>query len=120
MNFESIPHDRIISAFERNVPDCYVRDYRAGDGFLTICRGYKDIPWKDNSSSPRVYRQVPKETLCSIPRGNVTGPSKFAGLRLVRPGWRVEFRKAARFLTHPQKQAITEYLGRGEVFQGVR
>ncbi len=115
----SIPHDRLISAFERCVPDCYVRDYRGNDGYITICRGYMDIPWKGQLSTQKVYRTVPKETLMSMPRGNVTAASLFDGLRLIRPGWRIEIRKAMNKITHQQKKRITRMLGVGEVFPGV-
>ena len=115
----SIPHDRIIHAFERCVPDCYVKDYRDNGGYLTLCRGYKDIPWADQATGGKVYRQVPDQTLGSIPRGNVTAASKFDGLRLTRPGWRMEFRRAMQKITYVQQRAITKMLGVGEVFPGV-
>lgn len=65
------------------------------------------------------YRQVPAVTLASIPRGNVTPATQYRGLRLERPGWRQEFRKASKHLSVTQQKGITESLGVGEVFQGV-
>jgi len=66
-----------------------------------------------------VYRQVPDETLSSIPRGNVTAASLYDGIKLLRPGWRMEFRKAMEKITYVQQRAITKMLGVGEVFPGV-
>ena len=112
-------HGDIISAFERHVPGCYVRDYRDQGGFITICRYYKDIKWRDQSIAPVVERQVPAITLANLPRGYVTAPTRYIGVRLDRPGWRREFRRAAEHLTLAQMEAITEELGCGEVFPGV-
>lgn len=119
MYYGSIAHDRIIDAFQRNVPGCYVRDYRENGGYITICKNYRDVPWRDQLTTQRTYRQVPAVTLVSLPRGYVTSATHFAGLSLVRPGWRLEFRKAMRHLSHMQKRAITKALGVGEVFPGV-
>lgn len=115
----SIPHDRIINAFERHVPGCYVRDYRDNQGYITICRNYRDIKWGGQTTTTPVYRQIPAVTLASIPQGNVTAPSLYHGVRLMRPGWRQEFRKAMRHLSYLQQRAITKTLGVGEVFPGV-
>lgn len=112
-------HDKIIAAFTRHVPDCYVRDYRDQNGFITLCRGYKDIPWRDQASTRNVYRQVPKDTLVNLPRGTVTFATHHRGLALDRPGWRREFHRAMPHLTDVQMRAITEFLGAGEVFQGI-
>lgn len=117
---ESIPHDRIIAAFQRHVPGCYIRDYRDSGGFITICRQYRDIPWTDQMTTRKVYRQIPNITLASIPKGNVTAATLYRGLRLERPGWRIEFRKAAEHLSDSQKQKITRDLKAGEVFPGIR
>ncbi len=119
MYYGSLGHDRIIEAFRRNVPGCYVNDYREGGGFITICRGYKDIKWNDQSNAGNVYRQVPATTMCSIPRGNVRSATMFSGLALTRPGWRIEFRKAMKSLTEIQMRGITDFLGVGEVFPGI-
>ncbi len=119
MYFGSIPHDRIISAFERSVPDCYVRDYRDNGGYITICRGYKSIPWGGQLSTTKVERNVPKHTLVNLPRGCVTSATHFRELRLVRPGWRREFRRAMNYLTEAQMRRITKELGCGEVFPGI-
>lgn len=115
----SIPHDRIIDAFQQHVPGCYVRDYRENNGYITICRNYRDIRWQSGQSTAPVERQIPAITLASLPQGNVTAANLHAGFRLVRPGWRVEFRKAMEHLTHVQQKAITRTLGVGEVFPGV-
>lgn len=115
----SLPHDRIIEAFSRAVPGSYVRDYRDKGGFITICRDYRDIPWKEQLSAPPVYRQVPAVTLVSIPRGNVTPATQYRSLRLERTGWRIQFRNAMKHLTYVQMRRITKALGVGEVFPGV-
>ena len=116
----TIDHGKIIGAFQRHVPGCYVRDYRDNGGFITICRDYKTIRWGDQLSTARVEKSVPAVTLCNLPRGQVTAASQFVGLKLHRPGWRVEFRRASKHLTDVQKRAITRELRCGEVFRGVR
>ena len=115
----SLDHGRIIEAFRRCVPGSYVRDYRAGGGFLTICRDYRDIKWKDQTTTAKVERQVPATTLASIPRGDVTSATIYRGLALERPGWRREFRRAAENQSKDQMKAITKFLGAGEVFAGI-
>ena len=120
MYMGSIEHGRIIRAFELHVPGVYVRDYRASGGFITICRNYRSIKWGGQTTTAKVEKQVPAITLCSLPRGNVTAMSRFYGLKLDRPGWRQELRRASRHLSHTQKRAITRELGVGEVFYGVR
>jgi hypothetical protein len=119
MYYGSIPHDRIIEAFRRAVPGCYVRDYRDRNGFITVCRDTKDMPWRDQTTTRKVYREVPATTLCNLPRGNVTSATHYRGLALDRPGWRQELRRAGRHLSDLQKREITEYLGVGEIFQGI-
>lgn len=119
MYYGSIEHSKIISAFQHHVPDCFVRDYRDRGGFITICRGIRDIRWKDQATAGRVYRKVPHTTLVNLPRGNVTSATIYSGLALDRPGWRVEFRRAARHLSEDQMRSITKELGAGEVFPGI-
>ena len=116
----SIYHGDIISAFTRHVPGAYVRDYRDNGGFITICKNYRTIQWGDQTTTAKREVSVPAVTLCNLPRGYVTASSHFAGLKLHRPGWRVEFRRASRHLTQVQKRAITRALHCGEVFYGVR
>ncbi len=120
MYYGSIPHDRIIEAFRRYVPGCFVRDYRDRGGFITICRDYRDIPWRDQTTTRKVYRQVPAVTLVNLPRGNVTSATRFVGAALDRPGWRLEFRnRAMPNLSEIQMREITKFLGAGEVFPGI-
>lgn len=119
MYYGSISHDRIIEAFLRNVPGSYVRDYRDKGGYITIARGYKDIPWGEQMSTTKTYYKVPVDTLVSIPKGQVTSTTYHRGLALERPGWREQFRKAMRHLTYQQMKDITKALGMGEVFPGI-
>ncbi len=107
---------KIIEAFQRCVPGCYVRDYRDQGGYITICRDYRNIKWGDQLDAGRSYQQIPATTLVNLPRGNVTSTSIYAGMELVRPGWRLELRRAARHLSEVQRRDITEFLGVGEVF----
>lgn len=116
----SMDHGKIINAFLRCVPGTYVRDYRDNNGYITVCRYYKDLPWRDQISTRKVYRQVPAITLLNLPRGTVRAQTRFEGLRKTRPGWREEFRRAMPNLTYDQMRRITKALGVGEVFQGVR
>jgi hypothetical protein len=119
MYYGSLYHGDIIAAFQRHVPGVYVRDYREQGGFITICRYYKDIPWKGTLSTKKVERQVPAITLVSLPRGYVTAPTRYKALRLDRPGWRQQFRRAKEHLTEQQMRAITEDLGETELFPGI-
>ncbi len=114
----SFEHGKIIEAYTRNVPGTYVRDYRDNGGYITICRGYKDIKWRDQTTTANVYRQVPKETLVNLPRGNVTAATIYSGVTLVRPGWRTEFRKSMMYTSRDQQKRIEKFLGAGEVFPG--
>ena len=120
MDYNSIAHDDIIAAFKKNVPDCYVRDYRDRGGYITVCRNYRTIKWGGQLSTTKEYRTIPAITLFNMPRGQVTAPSRFRGAALIRPGWKLEFRRAARHLTQDQMRGITKSLGRGEVFTGVK
>lgn len=118
--YESIYHGDIISAFLRHVPGAYVRDYRENGGFIVICKDVKTIKWGDQTTTTKTECQIPATTLVNLPRGNVTAMTRFIGLRLDRPGWRREFRRAAQHLSDTQMRAITHDLGRGEVFPGIR
>jgi hypothetical protein len=115
----AISHDDIIRAFQRHVPGCYVRDYRDNGGFITICKNYRDIKWTDQSTTSKVERQVPATTLVNLPRGYVTAPTQFKGFKLHRPGWRLQFRNAMKYLSHNQMRRITRELRAGEVFPGI-
>ena len=119
MYYGSIEHSKIISAFQHHVPGVFVRDYRDNNGYIAICRGYKDIKWGGQTTTTKVYRTVPHETLVNLPRGNVASASTFRGMALVRPGWRIEFRKAARLISEQQQRRITKELHVGEVFRGI-
>ncbi len=116
----SIEHGRIIGAFQRHVPGCYIRDNRATGGYINICRGYRDIPWKDNKTAPKVYRQAVNITLMNLPRGFVTPATQYRGLSLVRPGWRQEFRRASRHLTQVQMRKISMDLKARNIFPKTR
>ena len=116
----SIDHGRIIAAFQRSVPGCYVRDYRSNGGYIVIARDYRDIKWTGPQSTAKVERRIPAVTLVNLPRGNVTAATRYVGLRLDRPGWRREFRRAAQHLSVAQMRRITRELGVDEVFPGIR
>ena len=119
MYYGSFEHGKIIEAFHRFVPGSYVRDYRDRGGFITICRDYRDIRWKDQTTTSKVYRTVPKTTLVNLPRGNVQSATIHRGLALERPGWRLEFRRAMPHLSRDQMKSITRFLGAGQVFPEV-
>lgn len=119
MHIGSLETARIISAFQRHVPGCYVRDYRDNGGYITVCRDYRDILWNDQTVTRKVERTVPAVTLLNLPRGWITRRTIFSGLRLHRPGWRQEFERAAKHLSESQMRAITKELGAGEVFEGI-
>jgi hypothetical protein len=115
-DFNSIPHDDIIRAFLRNVPGAYVRDYRDNGGYITICKNYRDIKWGSKGGADKVSYQIPAITLVNLPQGNVTMASRYYGLKLDRPGWKHEFRKAAIYLSDDQRRRITKALKRDQVF----
>ena len=119
MFYGAIPHDRIIEAFRRHVPGVYVRDYRDRGGFIVICKDYRTIKWKGQTTTTPEYRQVPATTLVNLPRGNVTSATRYISMALDRPGWRLEFRRAAHHLSNQQMRHITKELKVGEVFQGI-
>ena len=116
----SLETSRIISAFQRHVPGSYVRDYRDKGGFIVIARNYKTIKWGGQTTTTKVERQVPAITLVNLPRGFITAATRYKGLKLDRPGWRTEFRRAARHLSDSQMRRITRELRAGEVFWGIR
>lgn len=115
----SLSHDDILRAFTTHVPGSYIRDYRSNKGFIAVCKNFRNIKWRDQLSAPKVEVQVPAVTLVNVPKGYVKPATQFVGVRLHRPGWRQEFRKAMRHLSQEQMQAITDALGVGEVFPGV-
>ena len=119
MYIGTFDHDKIISVFRRNIPGCYVRDYREQGGYITLCRDYKDIAWGGQTTTTPVYRSVPRVTLVSLPRGVVTRSTHYHGLALTRPGWQQEFRRASDHLSDVQMRRITHDLGAGEVFRGI-
>lgn len=116
MYIGSLYHGDIINAFQRNVPNVYVRDYRDRGGFIVIFQGTKTIDWAGQMSTRQQYRNVPDKTLVNLPRGNVTRRSLYYGLKLHRPGWITEFARAAQHLTHAQKRRIEKALGGLELF----
>lgn len=108
---QSIEHSKIISAFERNVPDCYVRDYRPNSSWLAVCRGYKtvqDFSLYEKGEPTEIT--VPRECLCFIPRGTVTATTWWNGMALIRPGWRNQMRLAKKKLTDAQMRRIEKDL----------
>lgn len=109
---DCISHDDIIRAFTKHVPGSYVRDYRDSGGYITICRGYQDIRWGGQLSTTYVERSIPHITLCSLPKGNVTRATLYSGVRLSRPGWQEQFRKARRHLSRDQQKRIAAELRR--------
>lgn len=115
----SLDHGRVIEAFRRNVPGCYVRDYRDKGGYIVIARDYRDIAWGDQTTTRKVYKTIPAITLVNLPRGAVAAATRYHGLALDRPGWRQEFRRAAHHLSDVQMRNITKALGAGEVFPGI-
>lgn len=119
MTNRSFDHGRIISAFLRAVPDSFVRDYTDNNGYIVVARGYRNIKWGGQTTTTKVERSIPAVTLINLPRGTVRSATLYSGVRLVRPGWRTQFRKAMRHLTYNQMRRITKLLGEREVFPGV-
>ena len=113
-------HGKVIEAFTRCVPDTYVRDFRDNNGYITVCRGYKDYKWKGQTTTTKVYSQRVLTTLVNLPRGNITAATRYRGLALDRPGWRKQFRDAQKHLSRDQMKAITKFLGSGQVFPEVQ
>jgi hypothetical protein len=112
----SIDHGKIIETYLRAVPGSYVRDYRHKGGFITVCRNYRTLLWKDQTTTRKAYRDVPDVTLLNLPRGPVYPRTQYAGVRLVRPGWREQFRKSMRHISPDQMKRITRKMGYGQIF----
>lgn len=100
--YGSIDSASIISAFTRNVPDCYVRDYQGKGGWLAICRGYREIV---DGTNGHIWT-VPLAQLCVIPKGQVQAPTLAIGAKTERPGWRLQMKKARQYLTPAQMDRI--------------
>ena len=107
--YGSIDSSRLISTILRNVPGTYVRDYHDNQGYLTICRGYVTI-YDHSKDTDKLTAGLPAETLCALPRGNVQAANLYSGMRLMRPGWRIEMRKARRLMTDSQARRIEREL----------
>ena len=110
MNWNAVETSRVIKAFEYNVPGVFVRDYRENRGFIAICRGYKDL-YDESKDTAQFTKSLPAQTLCNLAPGFMQAGSIYQGLRLLRPGWRIEMRKARRFLTRKQQEAISKSVG---------
>lgn len=108
----SIDHGRLLAAIVRHVPGAYVRDYRANRGWLTVCRGTRSIYDHSKDTDKLATANVPAETLCSFPRGQVQATTLYSGIDLVRPGWRLQMRKLRGFISEAQARRIERDLGR--------
>lgn len=94
------------------MPGCYVRDYRENNGYITVCRGYRTIPWRgDGLSTQRRYANIPAETLLSVPSGMVQAADQYVGVALSRPGWRKQLRDNASKMSYEQRRRIQRELG---------
>lgn len=108
--YGGIESSRILRAFQKWVPGCYVRDYTCNRGFLTLARGYKTM--YDPSRNTRHFAEnVPAETLINLSPGYTPEKAIYRGMELVRPGWRQEFAKVSDRLTDYQKARISKELG---------
>lgn len=105
----SIESSRIVKALLTHVPGTFVKDYSGNKGWITVMRGEMTIHdhWKDTD---KFTTGVPAETLCALPRGNVTAPTLYDGPRLVRPGWRVQLRRARAFMSDTQARRVEQEL----------
>lgn len=97
----------------RTVPGTYVRDYRPSGGYLTICRGAKEVrvAWSNGLET------VPRALLCNLTPGWTPRPTLMAGAVPVAPGWQMEMRKLARAITPNQRGQIARLLGRPDIFR---
>jgi hypothetical protein len=109
--YGGIESSRIIRAFQRHVPEVFIRDYVANNGYLVICKGYRTI--HDHSRNTSHYAEnIPAQTLANLrPGGWTPEVARYNGMALVVPGWRQEMRRAAPYLTDYQKEAISRELG---------
>ena len=106
----SIDTSKLISAILRNVPGTFVRDYRDNGGWINIARGARTI-WDNDKDTEKLSANLPAETLCSLPPGQVQAPSLYNGVRLVRPGWRIEMRRCGRYIDPEQARRIEKDVG---------
>lgn len=103
---DSLETSRIIKAFARHVPECYVRDYRANGGALNLCRGYKEL-----RAARGDLIAVPADTLCTLEVPNMPARTLAMGPWQIRAGWRLEMRKAGAKITAAQRRRIARDLG---------
>lgn len=101
---------RIIRAFQRWVPGCFVRDYTGNRGFLVIARGQTTM-FDSSKNTDQFTRGLPAETLANLSPGYTPEKSIYSGMTLIRPGWRYEMRRAGMYLTDYQKRKIQKDLG---------
>lgn len=106
----SIDAGKLIGAILRNVPGTFVRDYRERGGWLNIARGAVTI-WDRDKDTEKLSANLPAETLCSLPAGQVQASTLLRGVALVRPGWRMEMRRCRARISDSQARAIERDLG---------
>jgi hypothetical protein len=108
--YGGIESSRIIRAFQRWVPECYVRDYTANRGYLTVARGYKTM-FDASRNTSHFAENVPARTLANLSPGYTPEKSIYRGMELVKPGWRQEMARARPHLTAYQAERIEKELG---------
>ena len=106
--YETIETAKLIRALTRAIPGSYIRDHRGNGGWLDLMRGVRPIfdysRWSDD-------RAWPAETLFNLRPGFMPRPALFNGVKMVSPGWQLQFRNLAPKLGSEQKRKIEKELG---------
>ena len=105
--YQAIYTNRIISAFLKNVPGTFVRDYLHNGGFLQVLRGGKVVrSWDSNETYA-----VPAQQLCYLAPGWTPRTTFVKGVVTKRPGWQVQMREAGKKLRPEEIKKIERDLG---------
>ena len=108
--YGGIESSRIIRAFQKWVPECYVRDYTGNRGYLTVARGYKTV-FDSSRNTSHFAENIPAATLANLSPGYTPEKSIYRGMELIKPGWRQEMARARPLLTDYQAAGIEKDLG---------
>ena len=108
--YGGIESSRLIEAFKRHVPECYVRDFTGNRGYLTLCKGRQTL-FDFSKHTDKFSDTVPKWTLANLNPGYTPEKAIYDGAKLLVPGWRMEMRRAAEYLTPHQKRLVSREMG---------
>lgn len=106
--YEAIETAEILRALRKNVPGIFVRDHRGNGGYLDVMQGtvfmFDYSRWSEAG--------YPAITLMNLLPGMTPRPHLFNGVKLVRPGYQIQFRRMREQLSREQRDAIEKDLNR--------